>query len=220
MIDGPIGWKLTPEGAAVHLESRTSVIADVHLGYEWSRARGGDALPAHSLRETVAKLASLLDRVTVARLIVAGDLVESSLPCPRTDSDVRRLTRWLADRGVSFLALRGNHDPRRNPPLPSTFLLDGWTIGHGDRPIRGTRIIFGHHHPILRADGLSAPCFLFSETRIVLPAFSPNAAGLDVASTSLPTALRDPDFRCAAGLGGILLDFGPVDKLTASGSPC
>jgi hypothetical protein len=28
------GWQFTPEGAAVHLDERTAVIADVHLGNE------------------------------------------------------------------------------------------------------------------------------------------------------------------------------------------
>jgi metallophosphoesterase superfamily enzyme len=56
MINGPDGWKLAPEGAAVHEAERVAVIADVHLGYEWARGSGGDCLPAHSLAETRAKL--------------------------------------------------------------------------------------------------------------------------------------------------------------------
>ena len=32
-------WRLTPEGAAVHLGEQTAVVADLHLGYEWARAR-------------------------------------------------------------------------------------------------------------------------------------------------------------------------------------
>ena len=53
------GWSLAPEGAAVHVEERTAVIADVHLGYEWARGSGGDIIPAHSLAETIAKLEAL-----------------------------------------------------------------------------------------------------------------------------------------------------------------
>ena len=33
-------WRLTPEGAAIHLGERTAVVADLHLGYEWARGRG------------------------------------------------------------------------------------------------------------------------------------------------------------------------------------
>jgi metallophosphoesterase superfamily enzyme len=80
VIAGPDGWGLAPEGAAVHPGERLAVIADVHLGYEWARASGGDMVPAHSLAETLAKLTTLLDRARIGRLVVAGDLVESSWP--------------------------------------------------------------------------------------------------------------------------------------------
>ena len=69
---------------------RTAVIADVHLGYEWARGSAGDCVPAHSLDETLARLERLLDRAPIARLVVAGDLVESPRPCRRTAADLRR----------------------------------------------------------------------------------------------------------------------------------
>jgi putative SbcD/Mre11-related phosphoesterase len=207
------GWKLSPEGAAVHPEVGVAVIADVHLGYEWARGAGGDALPAHSLAETLTKLASLLGRAPIRRLIVAGDLVESPRPCRRTSEDVRRLLAWLEERGVALTALMGNHDPRRSPALPATVEVAGWTIGHGHRPLSGRRWIFGHHHPVLRAAGVCAPCFLVGPSRIALPAFSANAAGFNVVSESLPEIFREDGLRCVASTGGELLDFGPLSAL-------
>ena len=106
-------WIFTPEGAAIHPGERTAVIADVHLGYEWARGAAGDCVPAHSLDETLARLAAVLERVRIARLVVAGDLVESARPCRRTADDVRRLRDWLEARGVTVLALEGNHDRGR-----------------------------------------------------------------------------------------------------------
>jgi metallophosphoesterase superfamily enzyme len=143
------GWSLAPEGAAVHSAERVAVIADVHLGYEWARGAGGDSIPAHSLAETLSRLTTLLDRVSIDRLVVAGDLVESPAPCARTAGDVRTLIDWLADRGVSLVWLMGDHDPRRASSLPLSCEVAGWTISHGNRPISGRRLIFG---PII-------PCF-------------------------------------------------------------
>jgi putative SbcD/Mre11-related phosphoesterase len=218
LVDGPAGWRLAPEGAAVFesARGRVAVVADVHLGYEWARAAGGDVVPSHSIGETVAKLDRLFARVAVDRLVVAGDLTESASPCPRTARDVARLCSWLAERGVEPLFLAGNHDPRRNPPWPDSIALGGWTVAHGHRPIRADRVVFGHHHPALRASGLSAPCFLVDDRTIALPAFSPNAAGLDVGSAPLPTPLRRESLRCLAGTGAELLDFGPLGKLRAT----
>ena len=213
LYPGPDGWLLAPEGAAIHPPERVAVIADVHLGYEWARATGGDCLPAHSLSETLEQLTRLLARVAIARLIVAGDLVESPRPCRRTADDVRRLEVWLAARGIDLVALAGNHDPPRVPPRPATWEVAGWTIGHGHRPLGAPRTLSGHLHPVLRAGGLTAPCFLVGPRTIVLPAFSPNAAGWNVASGDVPTSWRDESMRCVAGTGRELLDFGPLPAL-------
>lgn len=207
------GWHLSPEGAAVHLDERTAVVADVHLGYEWARGFRGDMVPAHSLLETLEKLSTLLLRSPINRLIVAGDLVESRRPCARTRQDVKALNAWLQDRGVEIVALQGNHDPPSNPPCPASLDLGGWTITHGHRAVDFPRLMIGHHHPSLRFDGLSAPCFLVSESLLVLPAFSGNAAGLDVGSSALPDPLRSRPFRVVAGLDGLLLDFGLLSEV-------
>ncbi len=216
MIAGPDGWRLAPEGAAVHPAEKTAVIADVHLGYEWARASGGDCLPAHSLAETLARLATLLDRAPIDRLVVAGDLVESPRACRRTSADIRALFEWLAARGVEVVPVLGNHDPQRSSNLPLTFEVAGWTVAHGHRPIEADRTISGHHHPVLRAEGLTAPCFLVGPRTIVLPAFTPNAAGLPVGSPGTPARWLDDGLRCVAGLGGELLDFGPLPDLLST----
>lgn len=213
---GPAGWLLTPEGAAVYRRARTAVVADVHLGYEWARGEAGDCIPAHSLAETLAKLTRLLEGggQGIRRLVVAGDLVESPRLCRRTDADVRALSDWLAARGVTLLPLAGNHDPAQSPPWPETIEVGGWTVGHGHRPIAAARTISGHIHPVLRAEGLTVPCFLVGSNTIILPAFSNNAAGGNVAAGPVRSALgRGTRLRCLAAAGADVLDFGPVETL-------
>jgi putative SbcD/Mre11-related phosphoesterase len=194
---------------------RLAVVADVHLGYEWARGAAGDSVPAHSLAETRNKLAGLLARAVIERLVVAGDLVESPRPCRQTDADVANLTTWLAARGVALICLAGNHDPRRVPPLADSLEVGGWTIAHGHRPVTAGRRIVGHGHPMLRAGGISSPCFLVSARKIVLPAFSTNAAGFNVAGTprSLPAGWRDRALRCIVPSGYEWLDFGRLAEL-------
>jgi putative SbcD/Mre11-related phosphoesterase len=217
------GWQLTPEGASVHVGEQAAVIADLHLGYEWARGAAGDCVVAHSLDEAIARLSRLLDRSALARLVVAGDLVESPRPCPRTSADVRRLDRWLAERGVELMVVAGNHD-RALPAssfglslaadsLSQRYTIAGWTIGHGHRRLTGARTISGHHHPVLRCAGTIAPCFLVGPGRIVLPAFSSNAAGCDVASAAGPKNWYTTPLRCIASTGSELLDFGTLNDL-------
>jgi uncharacterized protein len=216
-------WHLTPEGAAIHRGEKTAVVADVHLGYEWARGAAGDSVIAHSLDETLARLTRVLERDPVECLIVAGDLVESPRPCRRTGDDVRRLREWLHRRSVSLVVLEGNHDcslarqsgnsARPTEPIHATAKIGGWTVGHGHVPIRGDRTISGHHHPVLRVDRTVAPCFLVGPDRIVLPAFSSNAAGVDVGTAAVPRNWLTTSLRCLASTGSELLDFGPLTDL-------
>lgn len=215
MIAGPDGWLLCPEGAALHVEHRVAVVADVHLGYEWSRGTKGDCLPAHSLRETIGKLGSLLRRHPIDRLVVAGDLVESPRRCRRTEADLRSLYSWLQQQGVMLVPVLGNHDPQGSRSVPLSLEIGGWVIHHGHRSVAANRSVSGHHHPVLRSGGLTAPCFLVGPDRIVLPAFTPNAAGLPVGTAGSPPEWSAKNLRCVAGLDGLLLDFGPVNALVA-----
>ena len=211
LVAGPDGWRLAPEGAVIHLDERTAVVADVHLGYEWSRGSGGDVVPAHSLAETIAKLGRLLDRATIDRLVVAGDLVESPRPCRRTDADLARLRDGSGPAASTWSPSRATTTRRAGPGRPSSIEVAGWTIAHGHRPIDAERTITGHDHPILRVGRTVAPCLLVGPTAIVLPAFTDNAAGLNVAQS--PTRWKGRGLRCWAGTGSRLLDFGPVDDL-------
>ncbi len=169
------------------------------------------------------RLALVLNRASINRLIVAGDLVESARPCHRTAEDVCRLGAWLRARRVSLTVLAGNHDRRRSlgdssPAeqlryLPESLTVADWTIGHGDRPLPGPRTISGHHHPALRIEGVTAPCFLLGPGRIILPAFSHNAAGCNLVTDALPRGWLKAGFRCLASTGDELLDFGLLSDL-------
>jgi putative SbcD/Mre11-related phosphoesterase len=216
-------WLLTPDGAAIHAGETTAVIADVHLGYEWARGAAGDCVVAHSLAETKQRLARVLGRAAISRLVVAGDLIESPRDCPRTAADVQELCDWLAGQGVSVLILEGNHDRPGDRPiraaadgsahLRETCAVAGWTVAHGHKPLAVGRTISGHHHPVFRHDGLAALCFMVGGGRIILPAFSANAAGCDVASAAVLRSWRTANLRCIVSTGDELLDFGPINEL-------
>ncbi len=216
-------WHFTPERAAVFHREKTAVIADVHLGYEWARGSAGDCVVEHSLRETTTRLQALLERTPISRLIVAGDLLESARPCPYIARDLGQLKAWLENLGVSLLVLEGNHDvspflsvnatTRDGNRLPATCNVDGWTIGHGHRPLAGAKIISAHHHPVFCFRGHRAPCFLVGADRIILPAFSSDAAGCDVVSAAVPKEWLAGSLRCLVSTGDDVLDFGPITAL-------
>jgi putative SbcD/Mre11-related phosphoesterase len=205
-------WLLTPQRAAVHLPSATAVLSDLHLGYELARQRRGEAVPGGSLDEAIAALTALASAHLVRRLVLAGDLVEDRTGVDRLGTFIA----WLQTAGVELMAVvPGNHDQGLSgsfagPPVVSTSLdLGGWLVVHGHGRLPPGRAVLGHFHPCVRLGRrVAAPCFLIGRRRIVLPAFSPDAAGVNVLKLRQWRA-----YRCAAIAGDRVLDFGPVGEL-------
>jgi hypothetical protein len=73
--------------------------------------------------------------------------------------------------------------------------------------------MFGHFHPTFRVAGIHAPCFLVGPEMIVLPAFSFNAAGLNVTGENVPGVFKGKGLRCVVATEEGMLDFGWVDDL-------
>jgi metallophosphoesterase superfamily enzyme len=176
------------------------------------RRRGGEAVPTVGLEEVLAGLGAVLFRHDVRRLVIAGDLFEDG----RCAAQAAELLAWLAAAGVELAGLvPGNHD-RGLPPsgagLPLVaegLVVGGWRVVHGDGRLPRGRLVHGHVHPVFRwGPHLAAPCYLVGERRIILPAFSADAAGVSV--------LGDPrwrKYRCCVIAGDDVLDFGPVGEL-------
>ena len=202
-------WLLTPERAIVHLPTATAVLADVHLGYGQARRRGGEAVPAYDWDDTVSALSGLFSRRPVRRLVIAGDLIENRAG----ENDLKALWTWLRGTGVELAGVvPGNHDrgwdPSGVPVYPRGFELGSWRVLHGDRKLPAGRLILGHFHPCLRWGGVAAPCFLVGERHIVLPAFSADAAGVNVLGVR-----RWRLYRCAVIAGTTVLDLGEAGRL-------
>jgi putative SbcD/Mre11-related phosphoesterase len=184
---------------------RTLLVADVHLGYAWAQRRRGQLGPLTEggVRE---KLMGVVSAVEPRRLVIIGDLVHASRPGAQEREVVEATLRTLAtDREV--LLVRGNHDHAfgRDFSHAPVRLIPFWggesvTAVHGDRPREfplpmGHTLVVGHWHPSVSiADSAGAtlrlPVFLRWPEAVVLPAFSPFAAGFDV-SRGYPPQLMD-----------------------------
>jgi metallophosphoesterase superfamily enzyme len=198
---------------AIHLPSATAVAADLHLGYGQARRRGGDAVPEPDLAEQLAPLRAALERHDARRLVLAGDVLEDG---KREKGVLKYLIDWLAEASVELVGLvPGNHDlglcAEGVPVCRGGVTLGQWRVVHGDGELPAGPVVHGHEHPCLRWDGRRAvPCYLFAEGRLVLPAYSADAAGGNVLGVALWS-----NYRCAAIAGEQVLDLGPVGALRA-----
>lgn len=205
-------WMLTPYRVALHLPSATAVVADLHLGYDRVRRRNGEAVPARAVSEELAPLAQALRQTNVRRLVIAGDLFEDARV--ERDEMVEEVARWLAS-GVELVGVvPGNHDRGLGESETLRLRKEGielgrWLVVHGDTQTPDRPIVQGHEHPWFRwRPGVEGPCYLVGEGRLVLPAYSRDAAGANVRGKSCWAA-----YRCCVIAGGEVLDFGELRRL-------
>lgn len=174
-------WLLTPERVAVHLPSATAVVADLHLGYHEMRRHCGEAVPTTSLRKELAPIWRALAAASAQRLVIAGDLFERNFVAEIWQD----LQDALSQRRIELAAwIPGNHDANAlalTSDLPAmSCTLDGWQIVHGDEPLPGGNVVLGHWHPSVWLQGRKRPCYLVNGNSLVLPAYSADAAGVNV----------------------------------------
>lgn len=208
-------WLLTAARAAIHQPTATAVIADLHLGYNDARQRGGEAVPGVRLDDLLASLAGVLVVQKVRRLVIAGDLFEDA----RSDSLMIALLDWLRPLGVELAGVvPGNHDrglergTTHLPLFPEGIRLGRWRIVHGDGELPPGPLVLGHFHPCVRWNRrLTAPCYLVGPDRLVLPAFSLDAAGVNVLGQN-----RWQRHRAYAIAGDKVLDFGEIRNVSGA----
>jgi len=177
-------WLLTSDRIAVHEPTMTAVIADPHFGYGEARRQAGDAVPIVSVAAELDRLASALQRVHVSRLLIAGDVVEVRW----SEGLVDELLAWTKSTSIELIGITpGNHDrgvamaDDRFVLRPDGIVLGDWRVCHGDRTVDSDKIVHGHIHPCVVRGGRRRPCYLVGKHRLVLPAFSRDAAGVNVA---------------------------------------
>jgi putative SbcD/Mre11-related phosphoesterase len=225
-------WLLTAERVAVHRPTATAVVADLHLGYTEARRRAGEAVPEEQLDEQLSRLVRMMRSHGLRQLVIAGDLFEDGC-CQQALKDFRN---WLDRMGIELRAvIPGNHDAMVESLFEAGLAvhaegirLGGWQVIHGDGLTPGGPVVQGHEHPWLRwsppsrairprvfnrqnaSSAIDGPCYLVSGERLILPAFSRDAAGVNVLSVA-----RWRSFRCYAIAADEVLDLGEVGTLRA-----
>lgn len=182
---------LLPERAAYWPRSRALLIADAHLGKAAAFRRAGLPVPRGTTEENLLRIADLAQRCSARRVIVLGDLVHDAA-ARRAASDA--FVRWRASVAeVDIVLVRGNHDRRAGDPVAAwgvECVDDPYTIGtialcHAPRQVPGYYGIAGHTHPAARLTGpgrdeLRLPCFLFTASYAIMPAFGSFTGMADV----------------------------------------
>lgn len=177
-----------PSGALWWPKHDLLVVSDLHLGKSDRLARKtGMLLPPYETEETLSRLDKLILKLNPSMVICLGDTFDD-LTAAETLSPTHR--EWLLQmmEGRRWLWIEGNHDPGA-----SKFGGESY-YDYFEKPLTFRHIsdpdalaeVSGHYHPKARvAAGISRPCFLFDQKRLILPAFGTYTGGLHTEDESL-----------------------------------
>jgi DNA ligase-associated metallophosphoesterase len=176
-----------PAGALWLHESRSLVVADLHLEKASAFARRGMFLPPYDTGATLISLAALVLRRNPRRIVSLGDSFHDSAGYGRL-AEVDRVRLASLQRGREWIWVSGNHDPElpadSGGDIVAELPLDGLRFRH--EPVVGDARgeIAGHLHPAAkvrgRAGSVRCRAFATDGTRMVLPAFGVLTGGLNV----------------------------------------
>lgn len=184
------------------------ILTDLHLGKAGHFRKAGIPIPSSVHQADLQCLGNLIAQYHPQKIVMLGDLFHSEI-----NSEWQSFRRFLYQHNErEFILVKGNHDI-----LPSNAYCEPNLIVHEESwqlppfifmhhpPESSERSagypICGHIHPgykvKIRADqGIKLPCFFFSKSLVILPAF-----GKFTGCVHIPKRLEDQVFVILAVKG-------------------
>jgi uncharacterized protein len=167
-------------------KEKALILSDLHLGKTGHFRKSGIAVPQNVYKEDLHRLMHLVQFFKAEQLIIVGDMVHS-----HENRELDLFVRWRNDiEQVEVNLVRGNHDILSAKWYENAGVKvheGSWNVrgfcfqhdaGECETADEGTRYLFsGHIHPGIVIHGLGKqslrfPCYYFTQTTCVLPAFS------------------------------------------------
>jgi len=168
-------------------QEKALVVSDLHIGKTGHFRKAGIAVPQSVFKEDLQRLISLIQYFKPLKLIVVGDMFHST-----ANKELELFTKWRADfEGLDIKLVKGNHDILRKnwytessiELFDSTLKIAGFCFQHDpgecgkEEDGKDHYVFSGHIHPGITIHGagkqsLKFPCFYFTDTYCILPAFS------------------------------------------------
>jgi len=215
------------------------ILADLHIGYDFSLAEKGFVIPQKQLSETISRIEFILKELgqTPKTIVINGDFKHDFGYTPyKLKQEFEKIINYLANNCEKIILIKGNHDtfiPIKNKKLEVTknLLLGEFLICHGDDLDnlpnsllnKAKVIIIGHVHSVFElTDGIRSEkvkCFIKTKwktkTLLIQPAF--NVLIDELGGSSFENSFRKIDLKgevWAIPQIGQILYFGKQPKMT------
>jgi DNA ligase-associated metallophosphoesterase len=175
---------LSPDRTIFWEEERALIVSDLHFGKTGHFRKEGIPMPQGVYKEDLQRLVTQLQYFQPTQLVVVGDMFHS-----RANKELELFKKWRHDFPHLIIRLiKGNHDILHDDWYKEAGLLvEEETLSMGkfifrhdvagyDQPA-DSYLFSGHLHPGIRFRGggrqaLHFPCFYFTPSYCILPAFS------------------------------------------------
>lgn len=174
--------ELSKEKAIYWAAKKMLIISDLHVGKSAHFRKYGIPVPATIGQHDLQRLAKLINSYDTDVVLITGDMFHNTL-----NSDVLLFEAWRKEhRHIRFILVKGNHDALSTDTysrleievVHKELLVTPFRFIH-DKPTTFDKYfnITGHVHPGVTIYGkarqqLKFPCFYFTQTCAVMPAFS------------------------------------------------
>jgi uncharacterized protein len=167
-------------------QQKVLVVSDLHIGKTGHFRKAGIAVPQSVFKEDLQRLVALIQYFKPSSLIVVGDMFHST-----ANKELELFSKWRRDfKYLTIKLVKGNHDilnknwyAQTNIELfESSMTIGGFCFQHDpsdcESETEEVKYVFsGHIHPGITISGmgkqsLKFPCFYFTESYCILPAFS------------------------------------------------
>lgn len=174
-------------GALYWPSEKALVVADLHLEKGSAFASKGQMLPPYDTRETLQRLAKVIDRYDAETVIALGDSFHDLGAVERmAQEDLETLA--IMQASCEWIWITGNHDPNIPDAIHGhvvpEIVAGGITFRHEPSPGPVTHEVAGHLHPAAKATlngfTLRRPCFVSNGVRLIMPAFGAFTGGLNI----------------------------------------
>ncbi|WP_432757253.1 ligase-associated DNA damage response endonuclease PdeM [Consotaella aegiceratis] len=186
-----------PAGVLFLPDTRTLIVADLHLEKGAAFARRGMLLPPYDTGMTLALLKAVIDRFAPKTVVCLGDSFHDRRGAEMMPPLFRQsLTEMMAGR--EWIWISGNHDPE--PPVSlggdhaAVWRAGTLTFRHEPSAAYQAGEVAGHLHPVARVAGrgrsVRGACFASDGARMILPSFGVTTGGLNVLDRAFSGLLR------------------------------
>ena len=168
-------------------EQKALIVADLHFGKTGHFRKSGIAIPQNIYKEDLQRLVSQLQFFKPKQLVIVGDLFHSD-----ANKELELFKKWRKDlSSLEIHLIKGNHDILHDDWYTKAGIeinneelkINNFSFRHDLSDSRlptldsGLYSFSGHIHPGIYINGIAKqslrlPCFYFTKTYAVLPAFS------------------------------------------------